>query len=193
MARPVSKLKDIEATAIRLFASRGLAQVTVKQIAEHAGCAEGSLYRHYKSKEEMAWALFRREVERFGDQLRQILQQPASFSRRIQMSIELFYKFFDEDPHTFSFVLLSQHDFPQEWKINKESNPEFLVADFVRSGIQKGLIRKQDPALAAAMLLGLVLQPATLCAKGKLKGPLSKRAKEIEEACINVLGLRKRS
>ena len=128
MARQITKLKDIEATAIQLFASRGLAQVTVKQIAENARCAEGALYRHYKSKEEMAWLLFRREVETFGARLRKILGGTASFTERIQTSIELFYKFFDEDPITFSFILLAQHDFPPEWKINKEFNPDFLVS-----------------------------------------------------------------
>src|SRR5262245_36974571 len=190
MARQITKLNDIEATAIELFASRGLAQVTVKEIAEHADCAEGALYRHYKSKEEMAWLLFRREVEKFGVRLRAILHSRESFAERVRASIELFYKFFDEDRTTFSFILLAQHDFPPELKINQTLNPDSLVAEFIKRGMKEGKVPIQDANLAAAMVLGLVLQPETMCAQGKLKGPLFKKEKIIEEACFKILGVR---
>jgi AcrR family transcriptional regulator len=190
MARHITKLKGIEETAIELFASRGLAQVTVKEIAKNANCAEGALYRHYKSKEEMAWLLFRREVEKFGARLRTILHSQESFSERIRESIELFYKFFDEDRATFSFILLAQHDFPPEWKIDRALNPDTLVAEFIKKGIKEGKVRIQDANLGAAMVLGLVLQPATMCAQGKLKGPLFKKAKIIEKACLKILEVR---
>src|SRR5262245_12240774 len=190
MARQITKLKGIESTAIELFASRGLAQVTVKEIAENANCAEGALYRHYKSKEEMAWLLFRREVEKFGARLSKVLHSQESFSQRIRASIELFYKFFDEDRTTFSFILLAQHDFPADWKINPTFNPDTLVAEFIKKGMKEGKVRIPDASLGAAMVLGLVLQPATMCAEGKLKGPLVKKAKLIEDACLKILDVR---
>jgi AcrR family transcriptional regulator len=190
MARQITKLNDIETTAIELFASRGLAQVTVKEISEHANCAEGALYRHYKSKEEMAWLLFRREVEKFGARLRKVLHSSESFAERIRASIELFYKFFDEDRVTFSFILLAQHDFPPEWKIDQALNPDALVAEFIKKGMKEGKVPVPDANLAAAMVLGLVLQPATMCAQRRLKGPLFKKAKIIEEACLKILGVR---
>ncbi|NIT14444.1 MAG: TetR family transcriptional regulator, partial [Candidatus Dadabacteria bacterium] len=47
--------------------------VTIKDIANNAGCSEGALYRHYTSKEEMAWILYKREVEKLGQALSEIL------------------------------------------------------------------------------------------------------------------------
>jgi hypothetical protein len=102
----------------------------------------------------------------------------------------LFYKFFDEDRTTFSFILLAQHDFPPEWKIDRALNPDFLVTEFIKNGINEGKVRIQDANLGAAMVLGLVLQPATMRAQGKLKGPLLKKAKMIEEACLKILEVR---
>ena len=67
-----------------------------------------------------------------------------------------------------------------------------MLADFIKKGIKDGVVRIKDPVLGAAMILGLVLQPATMCAKGKLRGPLLKKASEIEDACLKVLGARKR-
>lgn len=187
MARPITKLKDIESTAIRLFATRRMTQVTVKTIAEEAGCAEGALYRHYQSKEEMAWLLFRREVEKFGAQLGKVLHGPGSYRKRIRGGIELFYRFFDKDPETFSFILLIQHDFPTDRTIKKAYNPDSLVLEFVQNGIRDGAFQLRDAPLGSAMVLGLVLHPATMCAKGSLKGPLSRKISHVEKACLAVL------
>lgn len=187
MGRPVTKLPRIEETAIRLFANRGLGQVTIKDIAREAGCAEGALYRHYASKKEMAWTLFRREVEHFARKVRSVWFVSGSFKQKLGKGIRLFYKFFDEDPLAFSFVLLSQHDFPATKKLNPELSPDNIVLYFVREGIKSGEFQISDAKLAAAMVLGTVLEPATLRAKGKLRGRMEPRSQAVTEACLRIL------
>src|SRR5262249_47623386 len=58
-ARPDTKRPDIERAALRLFVTRGLRGTTVRDIAARAGVAEGTLYRHWRSKRELARSLFR--------------------------------------------------------------------------------------------------------------------------------------
>jgi Transcriptional regulator len=111
MAKPTTKLEPIEKTAIRLFASKGIKQVTIKDIAKEAGCSEGALYRHYTGKEEMALALYKHELEKFGNQLKDTLKGKGTFSERLCSAVRLFYSFFDEDPVKFTFILLSEHHF----------------------------------------------------------------------------------
>ena len=187
MAKPTTKLESIEKTAIRLFASRGINQVTIKDIAGEAGCSEGALYRHYASKDEMALILYKNELEKFGALLKSILQGSGTFSERIKSAVEFFYSFFDEDPITFKFILLSEHHFPQKDKINPKLNPHNLVFDFVREGFKCSEFRIRDPELSASVLLGIVLEPATLRATGRLKGKMSNRTNEVVEACLRVL------
>lgn len=189
MARPITKLRDIEAAALELFASSGAAQVTIKEIASQAGCAEGALYRHYASKEDMAWALFKREVERFSSQLRKALARDSDFAKRIDRGVRLFYSFFDKNPAVFSFVLLAQHNFPVEKKLDPKLNPHNVVSEFVSEGIRNKQIKMGDARLATALILGLVLQPATLRAVGWLTGPLGRRAAQVSRACAKVLEL----
>jgi AcrR family transcriptional regulator len=43
-------------SAFELFAQRGFADVSVEEIAEHAGVTKGSFYSHYKSKQEIILA-----------------------------------------------------------------------------------------------------------------------------------------
>ena len=187
MAKPVTKLKPIEDTAIRLFASKGIKEVTIKDIAKEAGCSEGALYRHFIGKDEMAWELYSREVEKFVARVKDVLQGKEDFHSRLKSAVELFYSFFDDDPYTFAFILLSEHNFPKEKKVSPSLNPYNLVFEFIKEGAKKEILNIQDPELTAAMVLGLVLQPATLRALGRLKGQMRKKTNQVLKACLRVL------
>ena len=187
MARPTTKLKSIEAAALKLFATKGLGQVTIKDIAREAGCTEGALYRHYPSKDEMAWALFSREVERFGAKLREVVQGPGTFANRVRKGVEVFYRFFDEDRVAFSFILLSQHNFPPGRELSPDLNPNKLVIRFVEEGVKKGKFGIRDAGLGAAMVLGLVLQLAVMHATGMFKYLMSTKIDDVSDACLKVL------
>jgi AcrR family transcriptional regulator len=187
MAKPITKLKSIEDTAIRLFASKGIKEVTIKDIAREAGCSEGALYRHFMGKDEMAWELYRREVEKFGLMVKDVLEGKEGFAVRLKSAVALFYAFFDQDPYTFEFILLSEHNFPKEKKVSPSLNPYNLVFEFITEGAKKGALNIQDPELSAAMVLGLVLQPATLRVLGRLRGEMREKTNRVVLACLRVL------
>jgi TetR/AcrR family transcriptional regulator, cholesterol catabolism regulator len=57
---------EIVAIAGELFAERGFANTTVREIADAAGILSGSLYHHFDSKESMIEALLRDFLDRIG-------------------------------------------------------------------------------------------------------------------------------
>jgi AcrR family transcriptional regulator len=57
---------EIVAIAGELFADRGYANTTVREIADAAGILSGSLYHHFDSKESMIEALLRDFLDRVG-------------------------------------------------------------------------------------------------------------------------------
>ena len=187
MARPVTKLNAIEDTAISLFAAKGIKEVTIRDIARQAGCSEGALYRHFVSKDEMAWLLYKREVEKLGLVLADILNQDGTFSERLRKSVELFYSFFDEEPEKFKFILLSEYNFPIESRVNPDLSPYNLVFKFVGQGIKKGEFRVKNPKLYGAMIQGIVMQPASLKASGRLPGRMKEKVDDVVDACLTVL------
>jgi AcrR family transcriptional regulator len=57
-ARKDAKRRHLVATAARVFAARGYAATTVKDIADQAEVAVGTFYLYFKSKEDMLASLF---------------------------------------------------------------------------------------------------------------------------------------
>lgn len=172
---------------MQLFGERGIASVTIKDIAQAANCAEGALYRHYESKEKLAHSLFTREISRFGERIRKVLQDSKDFHWRARETVRMFYSFLQEAPVTFRFILLTQHDFPGMTPVPPEQNPNDLVIAFVREGIDSGEFTINDAALGASLVLGMVLQPAMMHLYGRLKGSMENWIEPVTEACWKVL------
>ena len=53
MTQPASRRDELLMLAATMFADRGLKSTTVRDIADSAGILSGSLYHHFKSKEQM--------------------------------------------------------------------------------------------------------------------------------------------
>ena len=191
MSKPITKLESIEKTAIQLFASYGIKQVTIKEIASKSKCSEGALYRHYKSKEEMAWELYKREVEIFGKKLRNILNCGLAFPDKLGSAVELFYKLFDEDQTKFSFILLSKYNFSKSRKIDPGLNPFNLVTDLIKIAVKRNEINIDNPDLYSAMILGLVLQPPTFVVSKRIKGKIGNTADVVTRSCLKVLNYKR--
>src|SRR5512140_1120606 len=63
-ARKDARRQQLVKTASRVFATRGYAATTVKDIAEEAGVAVGTFYLYFKSKEDMLATLYEDMSER---------------------------------------------------------------------------------------------------------------------------------
>ncbi len=63
MAKGAGRRAELLATAAEVFASRGYAATTVREVADAAGILAGSLYYHFDSKESMADEILRTFLE----------------------------------------------------------------------------------------------------------------------------------
>jgi len=174
----------IAGEALKLFAARGIDGTSVRDIALAAGVAEGALYRHFPSKEALARALFLDGYAALARDVSAILAVVPTFEARVGALVERFCRLFAEDPETFVFLLLNQHDHLDHVVRDGEDNVVHVLARVFAEAIAAGEIPPQDATLATAMALGTVLQPAVFALYGRLSGPLAAHAPAMVTAIV---------
>ena len=92
---------------MQLFAQRGLAGATIKEIAKLAQVTEGAIYRHYSSKEEMALTLFNRELDKIRLWLLDSMTVKAKPETKLRAIVKLLYSAYQDKPWPFLFVILN--------------------------------------------------------------------------------------
>ena len=160
----------IEQAAVALFVEKGVAETTVKDIARAVGLSEGALYRHFDSKDELVWKAFERHYVAFAATLQSLAQSEPTARGKVAAMIRGFCRSHDENPTLFKFLLFVQHG--QLSKLEPGTpTPVEVMRRVLDNAIATHEIPAQRPDLATALVFGVVLQPVTFAAYGRL--PLS--------------------
>jgi len=181
-----STRERIDRAALGLFVERGVAETSIRDIAQRAGIADGALYRHYRSKDELVWQLFSSRYLAFAETLDGLqLGQPTA-ERRLDAMVRGFCAFFDRDWELFAFLLIVQHG--QLARLSEGARtPVDIVRAVVAAAMERGEVPARDADLAAAMVIGAVLQAATFKIYGRLPAPLGDYADELAAGCWRLL------
>lgn len=185
MGRLPRKKEDIDSAAIRLFSSKGLARTSIKDIAKEAGVTEGALYRHYKSKDQMAWELYTGEIKKFTTGLSEIIKQNISAQEKLIESIKYLYSYYDKYPVEFGFILLTQHGFPGEKLLDENTNPNDIVINTVKELFSE--IIDIDSKVLAAMMMGGILQPIVMHNYGRFEKPILEYSDDVIKASLKLI------
>jgi AcrR family transcriptional regulator len=142
--------------ALRVFSERGVHPATVSDITDAAGVAKGTFYLYFDSKEHVVAALRQRFVE-------EAVAAAARLFERV--GVEDWWALCDATiGHIVDFTLAHREDvkiFTHERSVTSgtrdvmaecERQMNEMMAAGIRAGIEAGVFRKVEPALAAAML-----------------------------------------
>ena len=161
----------IERAAIQLFVEKGVDATTVRDVARAVDMSEGALYRHFLGKDELVWKVFERNYVEFAGRLTSLAATESTARARLAAMIRGFCHAHDEDPLLFRFLLFVQHGQLNKLAPNAPT-PVDAVRDVIATGISSGEIPEQDAELATALVFGIVLQPVTFAAYGRLSDSL---------------------
>lgn len=187
MARGRDVKEKVEAAAMRLFVERGLAETSIREIAAAAGVSQGAMYNHYRSKEELAWALFSASFSELGLDLRRVAQEQTTLAARLPAMIRYVFRRFDEDWVLVSYVFFARHQHLGR-VTPRLANPYTVFRTVIAEGIRRGEIPRQDVELATSMVIGAAAQVIDTRILGRLGGRLLDVADASAAACIRLLG-----
>jgi AcrR family transcriptional regulator len=157
MPRPSQKEKIMEA-ALQCFARQGYNGTRIRAIADAADVSEAALYRHFKSKEAVAQALFAQHFQEFGKQMKAAFTTTRPALEKLQDVVRLLLKTYRENPAAFKFVILNTPSFMPHLSADT-IYPMDVLEQIVRDGQAEGSLREGQPNLLAAIFLGCVLRP----------------------------------
>ncbi len=180
-----SARERIERAALALFVERGVDAATTREIAARAGVAEGSIYRHFDSKDELAAAMFLSVHTRLATLIREAAKSKRGIAEQTGAVVDAYCRTADENFPLFTFHLLYAHRFlPSPEGVD---NPVDAVEDIIVGAMKRREIVRGEPGFVAGMALGVVLQSALQIHYGRLKGPLSQYAADLVTAALAVM------
>ncbi len=181
-----TRRKAIESMALELFATRGVDGTTTREITECCECAEGTLFRHYKTKEDLAVSLFKQSMGFFTGILQESIAKEPDPSKKICLLLDAFFRFATEYPLEYAYVTAGhERAFKRMPKI--EHKPKDVFVQVIEEGMKKGAFKKRDVNLSAAMIIGMVSRVHYFMAQKMLDISDKEALKEVKEAALKIL------
>jgi AcrR family transcriptional regulator len=166
---PPSTRDQLLHAARELIEEGGYGAASVVAITARAGLAAGTLYRHFRSKEELFIELFRSVCDRELAAIRRAAEEDgASHTERLQMVLSTFAERALRRPRL-AWALLAEPVDPlvDAERLTYRARYAEMMAGCLGAAVAAGELPDQDLALSAAALVG---------AWGEaLVGPLSRR------------------
>jgi AcrR family transcriptional regulator len=181
----------VERAALTLFVARGVAETTTKEIAMAASIAEGTIYRYFPSKEQLARDLFLRHHHALAEALAEAQRAAKGLRAKIDAIVRCYCEWADRDWTLFAYHLLNQHSFLIQVP-DDTPNPVTVVREVIAQAMRAGEIPRRNADLAAAAAIGVVLQPATYKVYGRFTGLLSDHARFFADAAWAVLAVKEK-
>jgi AcrR family transcriptional regulator len=168
-----TKLPAVMRAAIHLFVTKGIDGTTIKDIAKAAGVAEGSLYRHFKSKEDLAWHLFQLHLSQFTMELTAAVFSHPRAEDRVRAFVAEAFEAFEEDRDLFTYLILREHDELKKFS-QAYTHPGHIAMKVIEDGQKSGEIRAGEPFILGSLFVGSVIRVCVV----KMYGNLTKDLKD---------------
>lgn len=145
-AQPASRRDELLDLAATMFAERGLKATTVRDIADSAGILSGSLYHHFKSKEQMVEEVLKDFLNWLFARYQQILDTETTPLGRLT---GLFMASFEAIEHRHAQVVIYQDEakrlsaIPQFGFVDERNREQRKMwIDILQQGISDGSFRQ---------------------------------------------------
>ncbi|HCE9578901.1 TPA: TetR/AcrR family transcriptional regulator [Pseudomonas aeruginosa] len=160
---------------LRRVAEGGFAALTMQALADDAGIATGSLYRHFRGKGELAAEIFRRASQREVDALAVVLRGPGAPAWRLAEGLRRFAAR-AWSSQRLAFALIAEPVDPEvdEQRLRYREAYAALFVELLEEGRRSGAFQLFLVPLAAACLVGAIAEA--------LVGPLSPPARAARDS-----------
>ncbi|MFQ5771809.1 MAG: TetR/AcrR family transcriptional regulator [bacterium] len=186
MARPLTKKTDVIDAALSLFMRKGIKATTTRDIAHRAGISEGTIYRHFESKEELAEIIFQQNVDYFWKFLTGYLKKNTGPEEMLKAFVEGYFEFSRKEQRRYSF-LIAAHQTELKKLSRERMRPKRMLSKILRLGQKQGCFRKINLSLASAMVIGIIMQTIFYLKNGRIAVNYDEVVDEVVNTCMKMV------
>jgi len=155
--------KEILLAAEKLFAAKGFFPTTMSEIAREAQFGTGTLYKYFKSKEDLYFTLIEEKTAEINGSVKGELSKRMSAIERIEKILRIQFEFIERNRDFFRIYVSERSRF--EWTIKDDLGKGLhekmvayihLLAQVMKQGIKDGAFKPKDPMDLAHALVGIV-------------------------------------
>lgn len=147
--------EQVLASALRLFTRHGYFNTSVHDIARHAGVSIGSIYHHFRDKEDIARSLYAGLLAQMVERIEAIQSRHRTTRTRCHALMKALFEITEEEPEAMEFMLYAKHrEFLPSATPVCSSKPFAMMREMVREGMEHGEVRSMDPMVASTCLFG---------------------------------------
>jgi TetR/AcrR family fatty acid metabolism transcriptional regulator len=146
-------------TAARLFGQKPFHEVLMEDVAAHAGIAKGTIYRFYRTKEELYADICLHLLDHLNAELAKTAQEKAPARQRLEKMVQFVVRHFRQHRDSFQVV-------QREWSgacmgsraafLARRGGAVKVFTRVLRGGQAAGEFRSVAAKPAAEMLLGMI-------------------------------------
>lgn len=159
------KKDRIYQAAIEVFAHHGFENTTVDEIAQKAKIAKGTIYYHFKSKDDIFLGIIQQGIKKFSDLLSKTVKKSSDPVEQLSHIIICSYDFFEKYQKFMRVLLTEFWRFKSHWKqdTNKLQDPYVsIIAGVIKKGKEQGVFKMSLNEDAIAITLFGFISTATL-------------------------------
>jgi AcrR family transcriptional regulator len=137
------------------FVKKGFLNTTTNEIAQQAQIAHGTLFLHFKNKENLIVEILDLELDQISSSIQKVVSQSADLEQMLIQYLNLLEK----DEKLFAVLARELPFYPQELRRKILFRDSLIRSNFhqvIETGIKKGIYRKIDPATAVTFLFGTI-------------------------------------
>ncbi len=167
--RAVDKRQRILDAALALFVTRGFHGTAVPLISEQAEVAIGTIYRHFKDKDELVNVLYRTCKTELTSALFGAPEPPAPWRTRFGRIWRRLFQFAQEHPHKIEFLELQLHGdyLDAESRALEQATAAHLFAFIAEAQADEAMV-EMTPIALLALVYGAFLGVLRASASGWL-------------------------
>ncbi len=150
------KRQSIQQAVIQLMCREGLAAVTMDRVAQEAGIAKGTIYLHYRDKQELLDDVKNSSLDPMVAKMEEIFRGDAPPNRKLQTYSLRYLTYFDERRDLFRILMYEREVVRVQGSRYQGDRYRRLVegtARVIRDGVKSGIFRHVHAQGVAAMFI----------------------------------------